>query len=86
MIVFCENCQVNYNDKSSDTGKCPLCTKSVKQYLKAPNYYKGDPTKQSIKQGVNNLIKESAKKRLGGSNDYFLNSTAPGKRKVGKQP
>ena len=85
MIVFCENCQINYNDKSSDTGKCPLCTKSVKQYLKAPNYYKGDSHKASIKDGVRNLIKESAKK-VGGTQDWFLNSTAPGKRKVGRQP
>lgn len=85
MIFYCENCELKYNSNTSDTGRCPLCSKSVKQYFKKPKYCKGNPKKVSIRAGVNNLIKGSADKAKG-KQDWFLNNIGIGKRKVGRQP
>ena len=81
-MTYCENCELNYNEKTSDTGKCPLCTKKPNSYLKKPKYFKGTPEKQSIRQGVYNLVK-GFKKSTNIRNNY--GKVGIGKRKVGRQ-
>ena len=81
MATYCENCELTYNEKTSDTGKCPLCTKSANSYLKKPKYVRGNKKRASVKSSVNFLLKTKSMKS---EFDFSGNNLGVGKRKVGK--